>query len=204
MSLWHHRIQALQEGVVDTRGGAQGKEAGRVRRRIIECAECGTAHYWCDACQRATCRHIVDAAGALVAANPVTAPSSVEILQAFVAWVLAEISLEAKLIELAETPGATYTLLVEIPGAVGKSLVVRRCLIDGAVASPHSLRTLRNILQTDIRRMTSSRALSDSRETLAEPFWHACSVCLQPIMPQDGLRFRQGDTIHTGCADERP
>ncbi len=40
--------------------------------RLVDCAECGVPHWWCDGCQRAACAHVVDtvaaAAGALALA----------------------------------------------------------------------------------------------------------------------------------------
>src|SRR5262245_65048090 len=78
------------------------------QRRVIDCAECGAAHYWCDVCRRAACPHVAESTDASAPASPPTPTASVEALRAFVAWVLAEISADAELVDLAEVPDGKY------------------------------------------------------------------------------------------------
>jgi len=141
-----------------------------VRPRTIECADCGIQHFWCDVCQRAICGHLVAVADALSERKPRSVTSSLEPLRAFVTWVLAEISVEAQLLELMETPGEKYTLRIEIQREVPKPLVIAKCLIDSAVTHSGSLRTFRNILRTYVLGMVNTRLRSDVRETLAGRF----------------------------------
>ena len=159
------------------------------------------AHYWCDVCRRAACPHVAESAEDLAPASPPTPTSSVEALRAFVAWVLAEISGDAELVELAEMPEDKYAFRVAIAGEVPKTVVIPRCLIDSAVTSPLSLRTLRNILQSDILAMAHTRTLSDVRETRAGRFRRlVCSVCFKPITSGESLRLLHGDAVHPRCA----
>ena len=190
-----------ESGATSPQGKPSESSAAAHQRRVIECPECGAAHYWCDACRRAACRHVADSGDAAAPASPPTPTSSMEALRAFVAWVLAEIKADAELAELAEVPEDKYAFRVAIPGEVPKTAVIPRCLIDSAVTSPLSLRTLRNILQADILAMTHTRIVSDVRATRSGRLRRlVCSVCFRPIGSWEGLRLQQGDVVHPRCA----
>ncbi len=36
--------------------------------RLVDCAECGIPHWWCDGCQRAACVHVIEAVARRVGA----------------------------------------------------------------------------------------------------------------------------------------
>jgi hypothetical protein len=81
---------------------------------------------------------------------------------------LADIAADARLIELADSPDATwYTLRVEMPGTSAKAFVVPRVLVLSALHHPDSGRTLRNVLRVEIRLQRSRVAVDKSREMLA-------------------------------------
>jgi hypothetical protein len=175
-----------------------GKPSGR---RMIACSACGVDHSWCDACQRAICQHIE--ADSPIEPAPVLAAEHLDRLKAFVVWVLGEISREAELVELTDTPQGTYALRVEVPREVLKPLTVPRCLVESAVAHPLSLRTLRNLLRAQILATGATRATSNAREVFAERFriQLVCEVCLEPITAHQALRLRQEHVSHIRCAE---
>ena len=149
------------------------KDAPPAVGRVVACVECGTEHYWCDFCERAACPHA--AHEAILGSRsqnpfPLSAPAasrSVEVLRAFLARVLAGISPDVKVVAFAEIPEARYALRIEIPGEVGKPLVLPKHLVDSATTFPLSLRTLRNILQTETLALHHTRAMSDARQVRA-------------------------------------
>jgi len=153
---------------MDTFWNVHGNDSVAARHRIVDCTTCGIRHSWCGVCQRAVCGHLDRAADPLFVTKRPTALSSLEPLQAFLAWVLAGISAEAQLAELTETPEGTYCVRIEIQREVPKPLVMPKCLIDSAVTNAASLRTLRNIMHTCVLSTAHTRLISDVREARAE------------------------------------
>ena len=97
------------------------RENGGARswHRTIACVACGADHPWCDRCHRAICQHI-EAADTPQWTGPEPVAACLDKRKAFVAWVLGEISGEARLVELTDTPEGTDALRVEVPGEVPK------------------------------------------------------------------------------------
>jgi len=174
----------------------------RTGRRTIACVTCGADHFWCDTCQRAICQHI-EAADTPSEAALAPAVVCLDRLKAFVEWVLGEVSRQAKLVDLTDAPEGTYALRIEVPGEVPKPLTVPRCLVESAVTSPLSLRTLRNLLHSHVLAAGAARAASDARELRAERFRTrlVCEDCLEPITAREAMRLRHGHVFHIGCAE---
>jgi hypothetical protein len=119
---------------------------------------------------------------------------------------LADISVDARLIELADSPdGKWYTLRVEIPGTIAKAFVVPKGLLLSALHQPDSGRTLRNVLRVEVRMQRSRVALDDSREMLAgieRAEVPICPRCLAPIAPSESVGFEHGEVFHLGCKEK--
>jgi len=187
---------------MDLRRASRENGGEQSRRRTIACAACGADHLWCDTCQRAICQHI-EAADTPSEAGLGPAVVCLDRLKAFVEWVLGEVSRQAKLVELTDAPEGTYALRIEVPGEVPKPLTVPRCLVESAVTSALSLRTLRNLLHSHVLAAGAARAASDARELRAERFRTrlVCEDCLEPITAREAMRLRHGHVFHIGCAE---
>jgi hypothetical protein len=112
---------------------------------------------------------------------------------------------DAQLTELADSPdGQWYTLRVEIPGTIAKVFVVPKGLVLSALQRPESGRTLRNVLQVEVRMQRSRVAVNKSRETLAgieQAEVPRCSRCSAPIAPGESVRFEHGEVFHGRCKE---
>ena len=85
-------------------------------------------------------------------------------LGAFVATLLREIEPTARLLDFIKAPADHYTLRVEIPGQISKTVILARPLIEDALSRPAAHRSLRLILRSEVLQQRSRPTISGARE----------------------------------------
>lgn len=118
------------------------------------------------------------------------------------ASLLREIQPTARLAEFAEFPPGHYTLRVEVPGEIGKTLILARRLIEDATTRPPALRSLRFVLRSEVLRQHSHRAVSGARAVRAEvdrTVIGTCPMCGHPATPGERVVVRRAQVIHARC-----
>jgi hypothetical protein len=129
-------------------------------------------------------------------------------VRTLIVGLLADITLDARLTELASSPDAKwYTLRVEIPDTIAKAFVVPKDLALSALQHPASRRTLSNVLRVEVRMQRSRVAIDKSHEALAgtKPAKvPICPRCVTAIAPAEPVRFEHGgEAVHLVCKAQR-
>jgi hypothetical protein len=123
-------------------------------------------------------------------------------LATLVADLLREIDATARLADFTEIlDGSWYSIRVEAPGDVAKSLVLPKSLVLGARTNAAARRTLTNILRAEVIMRRSRDAMQRSREVLAGVEQdRVCPRCSKSIPPGGSVSFEHGKTFHIGCS----
>jgi hypothetical protein len=121
---------------------------------------------------------------------------------AFVASMLREIQPSAHLLEFAEGPPDHYTVRIEVPGEVGKTLILTRRLVEDATVRPAALRSLRLLLRSEVLQQRARRLLSDSSAICAQTdttVIGTCGVCGEPVTMAERILVRRANMLHARC-----
>ena len=123
-------------------------------------------------------------------------------LGTLVADLLREIDATARLADFTEIlDGSWYSIRVETPGDIAKSLVLPKLLVLGAGTNAAARRTLTNILRAEVIMRRSRDAMQRSREVLAGVEQdRVCPRCSKPIPPGESRSFEHGKTFHIECS----
>src|SRR5262249_38302641 len=125
---------------------------------------------------------------------------------AFVATLLRDIRPTARLVDFLEAPPDHYTLRVEIPGEVGKTVILARQLIENALSRPAALRSLRLILRSEVLKQHSLKAVGDVRATRSEidtTVLGTCAICGDPVTLGERVVVRHAQVLHGRCWQAR-
>jgi hypothetical protein len=131
-------------------------------------------------------------------------------IMALVVSLLAELCQEVDVLECRLLPGDDrYALRLEIPGEVGKAILVPRRMLERALLDPAARRTVRNVLHSAIRVLRSQRVISDSRtwsptdglHTWTEP---RCCTCEGPLFAEEPILVEEGTRRHLSCPTSSP
>ena len=88
---------------------------------------------------------------------------------------------------------------MEIPSDVAKDLVLPKTLVDHARSDPSSVKSVRNVLRSDILVARSRRSLGDSDDALqAARDAPVCPQCAQPIRRGESM-FQHEQIFHIVC-----
>ena len=125
----------------------------------------------------------------------------------FVTALLQRVSPEARLTEMFVGPPDHYTIRVDLPGTIGKMLIVSRTVVDRAPVNAAALRSLELVLRSAVLRERSHRAIDEGHTgaSLAPPpaemqtLAQACDRCGRPISLRDPVVLRQGQLFHRRC-----
>jgi hypothetical protein len=115
---------------------------------------------------------------------------------------LLELHQEAQLLECELLPtNDQYAIRVQIPGEVGKAVLIPRSVLDRALGEPEVRRRARNLLRAAIETLRSQRALSDAREVMAAargPRDTRCLRCAGPLT-DELVVVVEGGRVHLTC-----
>ena len=128
-------------------------------------------------------------------------------LRKFVATLLHDLSPEAALVGLSANQDGTGCLVrIAIPGVmIGKSLQLRRGLIDDARTNPKARASLRAILRAALRIVRGHRTISDSLRLPGQPAsLSSCRVCARPVPLDEQVVFEAAGLRHVRCLRPGP
>jgi hypothetical protein len=117
----------------------------------------------------------------------------------------------ASLRELHVEPPDHYTIRIDLPGEIGKTLIVTRQMVDLASVNRAALRSLELLLRSAVLRQRSHRAI-DAGQTGAglrppaaetRTLVRACEECGKPITLRDRLVVREARLFHRECDARR-
>jgi signal transduction histidine kinase/ActR/RegA family two-component response regulator len=132
--------------------------------------------------------------------TPSTAPpAATRSVRELVTELLQEIGPSATLVDVSETPPDEYSIRVDLPGEVGKAIVLPRPVLDRAVIDLDARATVKRLLRAQALILRTQVNLNDARETLASSRSGVrCMVCSQVIPPGEAIVL-QGKAAHPSC-----
>jgi hypothetical protein len=124
---------------------------------------------------------------------------------------LARIRPDACLADFVAAPPDHYTLRIDLPDDVGKTLVISRHIVDRATSVPAAHRSLVLLLRGAVLRQSSRRSIGRAHAARAVDrppvpglLGQLCDQCGTPLTLQDRLVVRQARLRHARCADPPP
>jgi CheY-like chemotaxis protein len=97
---------------------------------------------------------------------------------------LARVSADARIAEMVRT-AEHYTVRIDLPGEVGKELVLPAALLHRAISDARARSSVQRLLRSAVLVMQSQRAVGDACETLAAAARRTCPACGRPIRDAD-------------------
>lgn len=114
---------------------------------------------------------------------------------------LKHVSPQARLTEFLAEPPDHYTLRMDSPREIGKTLIVTRHTVDRAPVNRAARRSLELLLRSAVLRQRSDRAIAEAAET--QRLAQACDECGEPITLRDPLVVRRARLLHRRCFARR-
>jgi hypothetical protein len=127
--------------------------------------------------------------------------------QELVVLLLARLRPDARLAEFVAAPPDHYTLRIDLPDDVGKTLVISRHIVDRAGTVSAAYRSLLLLLRGAVLRESSRRSLSRAEAARGRQpsppgmLGQVCDACGTPLTLQDRLVVRQARLRHARCAE---
>lgn len=126
---------------------------------------------------------------------------------ALVRGLLAEFRVHAELLECSLIPtDDQYAILLQIPGEVGKGVLLPRRALERALSDMSARLRVRNLLRAAVEVLRSQRAISEARLTsyftalnvrsLPGP---RCAHCEGPLLADDPVVIHHGSRRHLAC-----